>query len=77
MERLGKKRGFVRYWMRKAEDPLFHPGVLGGPNHCVFTQDGQMIAEAMLWAEVKRECQLPCRIYAEILTDRGLPVDAR
>ena len=52
---LGESRGYVRYWQTKIQDPDFHHGPPGGSNHSILTEEGQALAEAMLFGELQRD----------------------
>jgi hypothetical protein len=74
---MGQTREFARYWSAKAADPSLHTGTIGGARHCLFTEEQQMLVEAMLWAEIEREPRRLLRDYAAILTARGFPVNEK
>ena len=74
---LGQTRGFVRYWATKAEDVAFHQGELGGARHTVLTEAGQLLAEELLFNELRRDPARTSVFYAAILRDRGFPVSSR
>ena len=44
---------FSRYWARKAVDPLFHIGDLGGARHCSYTTQEEALLCTLLLQEVK------------------------
>src|SRR4051812_44258945 len=68
---------FVRYWARKAVDPLFHPGALGGSHNLKFDDSGQLFAETVLWLTIlESPYQTPTR-FSALLVSMGLPVDVK
>jgi len=49
----------------------------GGDNHTVLSETGQALVEAMLFAELERDCSRKSFDFAMILQGRGFPVDKR
>ena len=71
---MGQKRGFARYWARKNADPNFHSGTVGGARHNLLSEHGHLLAETMLFAELKREPARTSDEFARVLQRRGFPV---
>jgi hypothetical protein len=68
---------FVRYWGEKYRNPGFHAGELGGARNFIFTADGQVFAEALLWNEVRGNPYRTNTAFARALVGLGLPIDRK
>src|SRR4051794_2740517 len=46
---------FVKYWVRKFNDPTYHPDSHGGRRYASFSEAEQEYIEVLLWLEATRD----------------------